>query len=508
MILRSVKVGPRLLAGFSLYLVVAFVVASLLLWGLGAGTEALSAVSERHLARYALVHRAALRSAEDATLLARAFAASTAEERERILETVDGQRRESSADASRLEALLADGAERTLHAKVAEARDAFDRAYEHAKQVARGELAGTGRDAELASALAARARVQDAWNEVAAHDAAAMGAATARAEDRFQEVRLGILGGVTLAGVLVTVASVLLTRSIVQPLRTVLGAAERIAQGDLRLAVEVGGRDELAQLQAAMGAMAGTLGRVLGEVRAGAEALSTAATQVSATSQTLSAGTGEQAASVQQTASSLEAMTTSIGRNAEASRETEAVAARGSADAEEGGKAVSETVEAMRAIAENISIVQEIAYQTNLLALNAAIEAARAGENGRGFAVVASEVRKLAGRAQEAAGTIETRATRSVEVADRSGRIVAALVPAIQRTAALVQEVSASSRQQADGVADVTRAMARIDQVTQRNASAASQLACTAQEMASRAQALEQTVAFFSVGDARPLTAS
>ncbi|HEX9398627.1 MAG TPA: methyl-accepting chemotaxis protein [Anaeromyxobacter sp.] len=153
----------------------------------------------------------------------------------------------------------------------------------------------------------------------------------------------------------------------------------------------------------------------------------------------------------------------------------------------------------MRAIAEHINIVQEIAYQTNLLALNAAIEAARAGDNGRGFAVVASEVRKLAERAQQSAGAIEERANRSVAVADRSGQIIAALVPAIQRTAALVQEVSATSREQAVGVTEVSRAMSRIDQVTQRNASAAEELAATAQEMATRAKMLEQTVAFFRV---------
>jgi methyl-accepting chemotaxis protein len=192
-------------------------------------------------------------------------------------------------------------------------------------------------------------------------------------------------------------------------------------------------------------------------------------------------------------------MSASIGQNAESSRQTEAMAKQGALNAEEGGKAVSETVVAMKSIAEKISIIEEIAYQTNLLALNAAIEAARAGDHGKGFAVVATEVRKLAERAQKAAKEIGALAGRSVRVAERSGQLMVELVPAIRKTADLVQEVAAASAEQSAGVAQVSKAMGTVDQVTQRNASAAEELSSTAEEMASQAEALQQLMGFFLV---------
>jgi methyl-accepting chemotaxis protein len=178
------------------------------------------------------------------------------------------------------------------------------------------------------------------------------------------------------------------------------------------------------------------------------------------------------------------------------------MANQGARNADESGKAVNETVGAMKSIAEKISIIEEISYQTNLLALNAAIEAARAGEHGRGFAVVATEVRKLAERAQKAAKEIGELAGSSVKVAERSGVLIAELVPAIRKTADLVQEVAAASQEQSAGVGQVSKAMATVDQVTQRNASAAEELSSTAEEMSSQAEALLQTIGFFVTRDA------
>jgi methyl-accepting chemotaxis protein len=177
----------------------------------------------------------------------------------------------------------------------------------------------------------------------------------------------------------------------------------------------------------------------------------------------------------------------------------EQMAVQGARDAEESGRAVKETVEAMGSIAQKISIIEEIAYQTNLLALNAAIEAARAGEHGKGFAVVATEVRKLAERSQTAAREISGLATSSVKVATRSGELLGALVPSIRKTADLVQEVVAASAEQSGGVTQMSKAMQHVDQVTQRNASASEELASTAEELSAQAEALLQLVSFFRV---------
>lgn len=170
-------------------------------------------------------------------------------------------------------------------------------------------------------------------------------------------------------------------------------------------------------------------------------------------------------------------------------------------DARNSGKAVIETVSAMKQIATKISIIEEIARQTNLLALNAAIEAARAGEHGKGFAVVASEVRKLAERSQTAAAEIGTLSTSSVEVAEQAGNILVKLVPDIQKTAELVQEISAASSEQNTGVAQINKAVQLLDQVVQQNAAASEELSSTAEELSSQMEQLKYVAAFFSISN-------
>jgi len=306
---------------------------------------------------------------------------------------------------------------------------------------------------------------------------------------------VGFIGGLGLA--------LFLASLIGRPLRYAVEAADAIAAGDLSVRFEASSSDETGRLLEALRAMVEKLSQIIGEVRGGAMALGTAASQVSAASQSVSQGTTDQAASVEETTAALEQMSASITQNAENSRQTEQMAISGATNAEESGRAVKETVEAMKDIAGKISIIEEIAYQTNLLALNAAIEAARAGEHGKGFAVVATEVRKLAERSQKAAGEISDLASRSVKVAERSGQLLLALVPAIKKTADLVQEVSAASQEQSTGVAQINKAMNQVDQVTQRNASAAEELASTAEEMSSQAESLQQLMGFFQLQGAR-----
>jgi len=311
--------------------------------------------------------------------------------------------------------------------------------------------------------------------------------------------RLTLLAAVAFAVPVLSLCHVFFTRSISRPLGEAVGLSERIARGDLRETVTVGREDEVGRLLASMRTMSEKMSQTIGEVIGGANGVASASAQVSATAQTLSQGTSELAACAEETTSSLEQMSASITQNAENSRQMEQMALKGANEVEESRHAVTETVDAMKNIAGEISIIEEIAYQTNLLALNAAIEAARAGEHGRGFAVVAAEVRKLAERSRTAAQEISARAASSVRVAERSGQLLSDLVPAIRKTAELVQEMAAASREQATGVGQVNKAMSQVDQVTQRSASAAEELASTAEELTAQAESLQQLMAFFRV---------
>ena len=310
--------------------------------------------------------------------------------------------------------------------------------------------------------------------------------------------RMLVVGGVV-GPLLAVLLAWVLSRSIVRPLQEGVRVTGQLATGDLTTTIEVRGRDETARMLEGMREMVRRFGGVLGEVRGAVGSISSASGQVAAAAQALSQGTATQAASVEETTTSLEQLSSSISQNAETSKQLESLAARGAADAQESELAVNETVEAMLAIAERISIVEEIAYQTNLLALNAAVEAARAGEHGRGFAVVAAEVRKLAEKSQKAAKEIGSLAGRSVKVAERSGRLLKELVPSIRTTAERVRQVAALSREQASGVVLMSRAMVQVDQVTQRNASAAEELSATAEELSAQAESLQQMMTFFRV---------
>jgi len=303
------------------------------------------------------------------------------------------------------------------------------------------------------------------------------------------------------------IITLVISRGITKPIQDVVSVVETISSGDLTKSVTVDRNDEIGRLLAAMARMTGKLNEMIGEVRMGAGSVSTAATQVASSATSVSQGTSEQAAAVEQVTSSMEEMNASITQNAENSRKMEQMARKGAQDATQSGQAVLEAVSAMKSIAEKIAVIEEIAYQTNMLALNAAIEAARAGEHGRGFAVVAGEVRNLAERCRTAAQEIGGLAASNVQIAERSGGLLNELVPAIQKTADLVQEVAATSGEQAAGVSQINRAIGQVGLVTQRNAAGAEELSSTAEELASQAEALQDMISFFRVsalGDHRP----
>ncbi|CAK0772449.1 methyl-accepting chemotaxis protein [Gammaproteobacteria bacterium] len=290
-------------------------------------------------------------------------------------------------------------------------------------------------------------------------------------------------------------------RQIIHPLVEGLHFAQRVANGDLTATVTLQQKDEIGQLAEALRLMVTKLLTVVKEVRTGTMSMSNSVIQFSSTAQSLSQANTEQAASVEETSASLEQMSSSIDQNADNAAATERVAVQSAKDAAEGGKAVAETVSAMRRIVERIRFIEDIAYKTNLLALNAAIEAARAGEHGKGFAVVATEVRKLAENSQVVAREISQLAHSSVSIAERAGNLLTALVPGIEKTADLVQEIAAACREQAGGVSQVTSAMGQVDQTVQQNAATAQELAATAEEVTGHAEQLSRLMDFFHLDE-------
>ncbi len=280
-------------------------------------------------------------------------------------------------------------------------------------------------------------------------------------------------------------------------LKGITDAAKQVSQGNLM--VELKKRSDQDDMMESLALMVDKLKEIVREIQAAADGVATGGQELSATAQSLSQGATEQAASAEEISSSMEEMTSSIKQNADNASQTEKISNKSATDAREGGKAVNQTVDAMKEIATKISIIEEIARQTNLLALNAAIEAARAGEHGKGFAVVASEVRKLAERSQTAAGEISELSGRSVQVAEAAGQMLTAILPDIQRTAELVQEISAASKEQDAGADQINRAIQQLDQVIQQNASAAEEMASTTEELAGQAEQLKSTIAFFAL---------
>jgi len=314
------------------------------------------------------------------------------------------------------------------------------------------------------------------------------------------------LGGAAI--LIAIIAALYLTRGIVNPLNEAVGVANKLAAGDLTMEVEAKNTDETGQLLMAIKEMVGKLKQVVGEVMTASDNVASGSQELSSTAQQMSQGATEQAASAEEISSSMEEMASSIRQNTDNAMQTEKISIKSSVDAKDGGKAVIETVAAMKEIATKIGIIEEIARQTNLLALNAAIEAARAGEHGKGFAVVASEVRKLAERSQSAAGEISSLSTRSVAIAEQAGEMLTKMVPDIQKTAELVQEITASSKEQDTGAEQINKAIQQLDQVIQQNASASEEMASTSEELSSQAEQLQHSISFFDIGNSGRRTSS
>lgn len=347
----------------------------------------------------------------------------------------------------------------------------------------------------------AEARVRQAMSSV---DEELAGASKALQHDIDGSIRSSLLlilslsGGMVVVLILVSVYGV----KMVQPLRSLVAIADRLADGDLTETIaDTRSRDEIGQLANAMKRMLQTLQEVVLHVKMSASNVANGSQAMSASATEMSDGATSQAAAAEEASTSMEEMAANIRQNADNALQTEQIALKAAEDARESGEVVTETVEAMQEIAKKIAIIEDITSQTRLLSLNATIEAARAGEQGKGFAVVAAEVRALAERIQTAAAEITQLASSSVTKAERAGEKLDKLVPDIQRTAELVQEISAASKEQTTGTEQINRAIQQLDQVTQQNSVASEELVSTAEELAAQAEHLQQSIAFFTVNE-------
>jgi methyl-accepting chemotaxis protein len=310
--------------------------------------------------------------------------------------------------------------------------------------------------------------------------------------------------GLVLLAILVVViaGATIVGRRISGMIIKAIGHAKEIAAGNLDIEIPkllLKSRDEVGDLARALDGMTNKLREVLLTVKSVSEQIESGSLYISENSQSLSQGAAEQAASAEEVSASMEQMSATTKQNMDNSVATEELSRKTALDAQESGKTVANTVDAMKRIATSTDIIEEIARQTNLLALNAAIEAARVGEAGKGFAVVASEVRKLAERSQKAAVEISVLSRDSVAVAEEAGGLLARIVPDIQKTANLMQEISSSSKEQSLGTQQVQEAITQLDSVIQSNSAASEELASAAEELASHSVTLRETISFFKV---------
>lgn len=555
--LSNLKIGPRLICAFVVLIVISAVIGTVGLLSASRIDDEANAMYDRQLLGLSYIKEANIDLMSIERSQANFLLAANEEERDREHEQIRTESARLLEYVNKARPLFSTERAQEIFAQFEKGWTEYDSAMQR-------NLALAVKEGIVSRSDSLNASIEQVHQRAAALDQM-MGELTGQKEQLAKEAlvetasvyansRNMIIGTLLAGAILGMVLAIIISRGVTRPLKAAVDAAGRLSKGDFSVAIDSTSRDEVGEMLRALRDMVSAAGgsmddvvrvmramsegdltrtidksyegvfgemkqyandtvlklsMIIGEINTATEAMTSASVQVSTTAQSLSQAASEQAAGVEETSASIEEMTASIAQNTENARITDGMARKAAGEASEGGEAVKATVAAMKQIAQKISIIDDIAYQTNLLALNAAIEAARAGEHGKGFAVVASEVRKLAERSQVAAQEIGTVASSSVELAERAGALLDAIVPSIAKTSDLVQEISAASQEQTSGVNQINAAVMQLSQTTQQNASSSEELAATAEEMSGQAEQLQQTVSFFRVKqDASKATAT
>ncbi len=509
--LNNTKISTRLIVGFGLLSLLTIVMGGLSLMKIQTVDESFRKVVDD---RYPKI--SSLTAVKDdlnvvARAMRNALILSDAKEIAKEVERIDVARKDAGARIEALGAQIRSEQGKARLAALVQARTRYV-----PLQARFMELASAGKAAEARELLIGELRpAQLAYfaglDEMIRFQEKLMSESAGDASAAFSSLKYAIVVALCVSMLLAAVLSAWIIRSITRPINRAVEVSRAVAAGDLTLRFEVEGDNETARLLRALRDMQTALTKVVGVVRMNSESVATASGQIAQGNLDLSSRTEEQASALQETAASMEELSTTVRQNAENASQANQLAISASAVATRGGEVVGRVVETMKGInassqkiADIIGVIDGIAFQTNILALNAAVEAARAGEQGRGFAVVAGEVRTLAQRAAEAAKEIKSLITASVEqveqgstLVDQAGETIQEVVTSVSRVTDLMGEITAASKEQSSGVAQVGEAVTQMDQATQQNAALVEESAAAARSLEDQAKQLVQAVAVF-----------